>query len=70
MSEISTFNTANSIPADLVKTLLGGPAAQSEQALKIAAVQMEAQAMLQEQATAMAVVGMMTGVGTRINTVA
>jgi hypothetical protein len=70
MSEIGTFNTANSIPGDLVKTLLGGVAAQSEQALKTAAVQMEAQAILQEQATTMAVVGMMTGIGTKINTVA
>ena len=70
MSEIGTFNAANSIPGDLVKTLLGGLAAQPEQALKIAAVQLEAQTKLQEQATAMGVVAMMTGVGARVNTVA
>jgi hypothetical protein len=70
MSEIGTFNTANGLPGDLVKTLLGGAAAQSEQALQIAAVQMEAQAKLQEQATTMAVVGMLTGIGTKIDTVA
>ena len=70
MSEIGAFNSANSIPGDLVKTLLGGQMAQQEQALQAAAVQMEAQTKLQEQAMAMGVVSMMTGVGTRVNTVA
>ena len=70
MSEIGTFNTANSLPGDLVQTLLGGLTALPEQALKAAAVQMEAQVQLQEQATAMEAVALMTGVGTRINTVA
>jgi len=70
MSEIGTFNTANSLPGDLVKTLMGGLADQSEQALKVAAVQMEAQAKLQEQAAALEVVGLMTGLGTKIDTVA
>ena len=70
MSEIGTFNAANSMPGDLVQTLLGGLSALPEQAMKVAAVQMEAQVKLQEQATAMGVVAMMTGVGTKINTVA
>jgi hypothetical protein len=70
MSEIGTFNTANSLPGDLVKTLMEGVTAQTEQALKVASVQMEAQVKLQEQATAMGVVAMMTGVGTRLDTVA
>ena len=70
MSEIGMLNTANSVPGDLVQTLLGGLTAQTEQAMKVAAVQMEAQVKLQEQATAMEVVAMMTGVGTKINTVA
>ena len=70
MIEIGTFNTANNLPGDLVQTLLGGLTALPEQALKAAAVQMEAQAKLQEQSTALEVVALMTGVGTRINTVA
>jgi hypothetical protein len=64
------LNTANSIPGDLVKSLLGGLTALPEQAMKTAAVQMEAQTKLQEQATAMEVGAMMTGVGSRIDTVA
>lgn len=70
MSEIGTFNTANGLPGDLVKTLLGGVAAQSEEALKIAAVQMEAQVKLQEQAANLEAVGLLAGIGTKINTVA
>jgi hypothetical protein len=70
MSEIGTFNAANSLPGDLVKTLLGGLAAQSEEAVKIAAVQVEAQVKLQEQAAAMDAVGLLAGIGTRIDTVA
>ena len=70
MSEMGTFNTANSLPGDLAKTLLQGLTAMPEQALKVAAVQMEVQAKLQEQATALGVVAMMTGVGTKIDTVA
>ncbi len=70
MSEIGMFNTANSLPGDLAKTLLGGLADQSEQALKTAAVQMEAQAKLQEQATTLQAVGLLAGIGTKIDTVA
>jgi len=70
MSEMGIFNTANSLPGDLAKTLLGGLAARPEQALKTAAVQMEAQAKLEEQATALEVVGLMAGIGTKIDTVA
>ena len=70
MSEIGTFNTANSLPGDLAQTLLSGLTALPEQALAAAAVQMEVQAKLQEQSTALEVVALMTGVGTRINTVA
>ena len=70
MSEIGLLNTANSIPGDLTKTLLEGLTAQSELALQTAAIQMETQAKLQEQTLAMGVVAMMTGVGSRVNTVA
>ena len=70
MNGIGTFNTANSLPGDLVQTLLEGVTALPEQALKTAAVQLEAQAKLQEQATALDVVALMTGVGTKIDTVA
>jgi len=70
MSEIGTFNTANSLPGDLVKTLLGGLTDQTEQAMQTAAVQMEAQVKLQEMSTAMGAVALMTGVGTKVDTVA
>jgi hypothetical protein len=70
MNGTGMLNTANNIPGDLVQSLFGGLQALPEQALKTAAVQMEAQAKLQEQAMVMDVVAMMTGVGTKINTVA
>jgi hypothetical protein len=70
MNEVGAFNAATGIPGDLVKTLMGGMTEMPEQALKTAAVQMEAQAMLQQQAAVMDAVSMMTGVGTKIDTVA
>ncbi|GHV56518.1 hypothetical protein FACS189460_1440 [Deltaproteobacteria bacterium] len=70
MNETGAFNAANSIPGDLTKTLLSGLTALPQQALKATAVQMETQLQLQQQATALAAVAQMTGLGTRLDTVA
>jgi hypothetical protein len=70
MSEVGAFKAANSIPGDLVQTLMGGLTAQADQAMQAVAVQMEAQAQMQEMSTAMGAVAMMTGVGTKIDTMA
>ena len=70
MNEIGAFKTANSIPGDLVQSLMGGLTAQTDQAMKTVAVQMEAEAKLQEMSTTMEAVAMMTGIGSKIDTVA
>jgi hypothetical protein len=70
MNEIGTLKAANSIPGDMVQTLMGGLTAQTDQAMQAVAVQMEAQAKVQEMSTAMGAVAMMTGVGTKVDTVA
>ncbi len=66
----STFAAANSIPGDLVSTLMGGQMKQVDQAMKAAKVGLEMQTKVQQQAQAMEVVAMMTGVGGRVNTFA
>lgn len=67
---MNTLNTANGIQSDLVQTLFSGQKAMTDQAMKQVAVGMQAKVDLQEQETAMQAVAMMTGVGTRIDTVA
>lgn len=64
------LNAANNIQANLVKTLFDGQKAITDQALKEISVNMQAKVALQQQQTAMSVVAMMTGVGTKIDTVA
>ena len=66
---MSTINTANSIPADLIQTLFNGQQAMTDQAMKQVQVTMQAEVALQQQATAMEAVAMMTGIGTKVNTV-
>lgn len=65
-----TFSSANSIPGDLVSTLMNGQMQQVDQAMKTAKVGMEMQVKMQQQAQAMQTVAMMTGVGGRVNTFA
>jgi hypothetical protein len=65
-----TFMSANSIPGDLVSTLMNGQMQQVDQAMKVAKVGMEMQAKMQQQSQAMQVVAMMTGVGGKVNTYA
>ena len=67
---MNTLNAANSIPADLTQALLNGQKALTDQAMKQVAVGLEAQVALQQQQTTMQAVAMMTGVGTKIDTVA
>ncbi len=66
----NTFAAANSIPGDLVNTLMGGQMKQVDQAMQAAKVGMEMQTKVQQQAQAMEVVAMMTGVGGKVNTYA
>lgn len=66
---MSTLNAANSITGNLVQTLFDGQKAMTEQAMKQVSLNMQAQVMLQQQQTAMEAVAMMTGVGTKIDTV-
>lgn len=65
-----TFTSANRIPGDLVNTLMGGQMQQVDQAMKAVKVGMEMQTKVQQQAQAMEVVSMMTGVGGKVNTFA
>ena len=69
MSETGVFNAANSIPGHLTQTLLNGLTALPRQALRETAVMLEAQAQLQKQATALEAVALLTGVGSRLDTV-
>jgi hypothetical protein len=63
------LKAAASIPADLVQTLYGGQKAMTDQALQMIKVNMEAQAALKQQETALQAVSMMTGIGGNVNTV-
>jgi len=66
---MSMLKAANSINADLVQTLYDGQKAMVDQAMKQVSVNTQAQVALQQQQTAMQAVAMMTGVGTKIDTV-
>ncbi|UQZ88576.1 hypothetical protein C4J81_04890 [Deltaproteobacteria bacterium Smac51] len=70
MNGVGTFQTANSIPGDLVSTLMGGQMQQVDQAMKMVKVGAEMETKVQQQAQAMEVVAMMTGVGGKVNTYA
>ncbi len=67
---MNTLNTANNIQTDLVQTLFDGQKAMMDLAMKQTAVNMQAQVQMQQQAAALEAVAMMTGIGTRIDTVA
>ncbi len=66
---MNTLNAANSIPGDLMQTLFNGQKAVTDLAMKQVAVGLEAQVALQQQQTAMQAVAMMTGIGTKVDTV-
>ena len=66
---MSMMNAANSINANLVQTLFDGQKAMTDMAMKQVSVNMQAQVALQQQQTTMQTVAMMTGVGTKIDTV-
>jgi uncharacterized protein YijF (DUF1287 family) len=63
------LNAANSIPANLTQILFNGQKAMTDQAMKQIGVNMQAKAALQQQQTAMSAVAMMTGLGSKIDTV-
>ena len=63
------LKAANDINSGLVQILFEGQKAMSDLAMKQTAVNMQAQISLQQQQTAMQTVAMMTGVGTKIDTV-
>ena len=60
---------AKNIQADLSQTLFDGQKAINDQAMKQVSVNMQAQVALQQQQTAMEAVAMMTGIGTKVDTV-
>ena len=66
---MSVFNTANSIPGDLTRVLFEGQKAITDQAMKQVKVGAEMKVALNQQQTALSVVAMMTGVGTKVDTV-
>jgi len=66
---MSMLNAANGIQANLAQILFDGQKAVTDQALKQVQVNAQAQVALQQQQTAMATVAMMTGVGTKVDTV-
>ena len=67
---MGTLNAANDIIGNLAQVIYGGQQAMTELAMKQMSVNVQAQAMLQQQQTALEAVAMMTGIGTKINTVA
>lgn len=67
---MSMLKAANEINADLTQILFEGQKAITDQAMKQVAVNLQAEVQLQQQATALETVAMMTGVGTKIDTVA
>ncbi len=66
---MSMFNEVNSLTGNLIQVLYDGQKAVTDQAMKQAAVNMQAQVSLQQQQTAMETVAMMTGIGTKLDTV-
>lgn len=67
---VGSLGSALDTQADLAKTLFGGKMAEMDQAMKTAKVGMQMQVKAQEMGTAQQAVAMMTGVGTKLNTVA
>lgn len=63
------LNAANNIQADLTRMLFDGQKAIVDQAMKQVGVNLEMQAALQQQQTALSAVAMMTGLGTKVDTV-
>lgn len=70
MNGVGAFQAANSIPGDLVTTMLQGQQQQTELAMKAAQVNAEMNMQQQQQAQAMGLVAAMTGVGTQVDTMA
>lgn len=66
---MSMLNEANGIQANLAQVLFDGQKAITDQAMRQVKVNMQAQAALQQQQTAIETVAMMTGIGTKIDTV-
>jgi len=67
---MSMVNTANSIQSNLVQVLFDGQKAITEQAMKQVKLGAEMQVAMQQQQTALSAVAMMTGIGSKIDTVA
>jgi len=63
------LNAANNIQANLTQILFDGQKAITDQAMKQVSVNMQAQVALQQQQTALEAVAMMTGLGTKVDTV-
>ena len=66
---MSMLKAANDINSGLVQILFEGQKAMTDMAMKQTAVNLQAQVSLQQQQTALQTVAMMTGVGTKIDTV-
>lgn len=66
---MSMLNAANGIQANLAQVLFDGQKAVSDQAMRQVQANMQAKVTLQQQQTAMETVAMMTGIGTKIDTV-
>lgn len=66
---MSMLKAANDLNAGLIQTLYEGQKAMTDLALKQTAVNMQAQLSLQQSQTAMEAVAMMTGIGTKVDTV-
>jgi hypothetical protein len=66
---MNVFNAAASIPGALVNTLLDGQQKQTELALKSIEIVAKQQLAIQQQETALFAIALMTGVGTKLDTV-
>lgn len=66
---MSMLNTANGIQANLAQVLFDGQKAVTDQAMRQVQANMQAKVTLQQQQTTMAAVAMMTGIGTKVDTV-
>ncbi len=67
---MSTLNAANDVTANLAKMIYGGQQAMAEQAMKQVQAQAQMQVLAQQQQVALEAVAMMTGIGTKVDTVA
>ena len=67
---VGTLGSALDTQADLAQKLLGGQGKEVDQAMKTAKVAMQMQLKEQEMAQTQEAVAMMTGVGSKLNTVA